>query len=365
MIVEDSDMDSDQDTQDNLRFHARLTREADEQDREIWTEDEKKMAIKALEDLEEKEMEPEEAVDKNWKEIDSTFRFHARKAFLTYPQVGNLSHEEVFEALQEKWPMDVKGAIITKEKHFDGGMHFHVLLYFNRKMKLRGARCFDIWWDLHPNIQTPKNETAVLAYISKTQADGKPPFKISFGNTKEDMSFVNSNGFLKKRAESLAYKHHLKAENKPSCHGKELKIGGLSFTFNLDPAVKKRNLWIWGSPDQYKTHQVDEQVHIYKVYCRGPKPYPYDVFDNEEIIWNDDHEDLNQAEICHMTNTTKVPRQVFGATRNVVRRMPEGKPLIYLCTTNYEPPWVTEDWFKSRFHVWYVDEHGVWTDKTL
>ena len=76
-----------------------------------------------------------------------TFRFAAKHGLLTYPQCDGLDPWKIVDMLSEH------GAecIIGKERHRDGGLHFHAFFMFERKFESRNVRIFDVD-GRHPNV---------------------------------------------------------------------------------------------------------------------------------------------------------------------------------------------------------------------
>ena len=56
--------------------------------------------------------------------------------------------------------------IIAKEKHKDGGTHYHVLIKFSKKVDIRNQNYFDVL-QFHPNIQAVRHWGKTLNYIKK------------------------------------------------------------------------------------------------------------------------------------------------------------------------------------------------------
>lgn len=85
------------------------------------------------------------------------FRFQAERVLLTYSQTGELTKEDVFHTLAERFHVDLY--CLGQENHEDGGWHIHVLLKFKGKLDRRGADIFDVFDGTnnhHPNIKPVK-----------------------------------------------------------------------------------------------------------------------------------------------------------------------------------------------------------------
>lgn len=94
---------------------------------------------------------------------EGTFRFNARKVFLTYAKCP-LAKSAVYEAINSKYP--VKYACVCIEEHEDGEKHLHCAIEFMKKTSSRKQTMFDVE-GYHPNIQVPKNWPATKNYVKK------------------------------------------------------------------------------------------------------------------------------------------------------------------------------------------------------
>lgn len=93
-----------------------------------------------------------------------TFRFNAKRAFLTYPRCGELTKERLLDFLR-----DDRGAswyCISLEQHEDGGNHLHAYCEWLERLDVRDERHFDVDGQ-HPNIQSVRNRASVLKYVQK------------------------------------------------------------------------------------------------------------------------------------------------------------------------------------------------------
>lgn len=92
-----------------------------------------------------------------------SFRLNARCLYLTYPQVGDVTTDNLEDVLKAK---GAKKYIIGVENHQDGGTHFHVLVDMERTIDWTGASCLDIG-TLHGNYQAARKPMDVLVYVTK------------------------------------------------------------------------------------------------------------------------------------------------------------------------------------------------------
>jgi len=303
------------------------------------------------------EQEPVEE-KKGPEEKKKGFDLKRKEFFLTYPQAGILTAQDIWDAYEQKWPMEVKGARIVKELHLDGSPHFHVILRFNTTMRIKRPDAFDVW-GYHPNIQPLRSMKAATCYVHLRKHGKKG--KVSFFGDEGDLDTSVPTNFNKKKADWEEWRQHLKRETLEDYTGQDITMG--SKTFPIDMTVKKRHLWIYGAPDQGKSTLVEDAIYKYKVFKRKAKPYSYEGFQNHDIVWCDDSKDLDKEELCHMSGKYRIQTVVHGPTRNRCYYMPDNKNLLIIVCTNDEPLWLAEDWFQNRFFVWHVNEHGVWTQR--
>lgn len=90
-------------------------------------------------------------------------RISARRLFLTYSQVPEeMTHEDVLESLRKK--LTFKNYVIAKERHVDGGAHFHVILIAkeHKKYEYKKPNLLDI--EYREKVYQ-KNYTAINNFI--------------------------------------------------------------------------------------------------------------------------------------------------------------------------------------------------------
>ncbi|UDN67450.1 replication-associated protein [robinz virus RP_258] len=92
------------------------------------------------------------------------FDFHAKRAFLTYAQCGDIEKEDLRDFLVEE--KNVEWYIIGKETHADGGLHLHAYVEWTRQQRIRDARHFD-FREVHPNWQPVRRPVECQKYCVK------------------------------------------------------------------------------------------------------------------------------------------------------------------------------------------------------
>lgn len=107
------------------------------------------------------------------------FSFDGQLAFLTYPQCGDLSREQLRDFLVGT--LGAEQFCIARELHEDGEPHLHAVVRWGRRKRLVGANCFDVE-GRHPNVQRPRSLRDCLAYVRKSDdnvLDSEPPLVVS------------------------------------------------------------------------------------------------------------------------------------------------------------------------------------------
>lgn len=106
------------------------------------------------------------------------FRLNTKNVFLTYPQV-DFTRDELLVFLRT---FDCTYLLVARERHVDGGLHYHCCLSFQRKINIRDSTKFD-FRGYHPNIQSSRRITDVIRYCKKEgdfTEEGVPPVKRSW-----------------------------------------------------------------------------------------------------------------------------------------------------------------------------------------
>lgn len=92
------------------------------------------------------------------------FRLNAKNFFLTYPQSGDKTCDELYTFLDTE--LDIKAIAICREKHEDGNFHLHAVVACNRKYNIRNQ--FRLDFDgLHGSYEAAKSLKAAYKYVNK------------------------------------------------------------------------------------------------------------------------------------------------------------------------------------------------------
>lgn len=102
--------------------------------------------------------------------IIKKFSIYAKKLFLTFPNVNdpNINLQYIKNKLEtHHYSKTLEYAIIAKEKHENNIPHYHLLLVFKKKHRIRNPNFFDFLCDKHGNYQTCRNVNKSIQYITK------------------------------------------------------------------------------------------------------------------------------------------------------------------------------------------------------
>lgn len=94
----------------------------------------------------------------------SQFRLNAKHLFITYPQCGSVTKEQLLTFLQTTG--GIRRAIIALEQHQDGNNHLHAYIEYTKRLNIKNPRKFDME-GLHPNITSCRNIMASINYCIK------------------------------------------------------------------------------------------------------------------------------------------------------------------------------------------------------
>ncbi len=207
------------------------------------------------------------------------FRINAKKVFLTYPQCGDLTREDVLEMAKLYGP--INSYTIGLEKHQDGNNHIHAAISYGIKLDITDPHGFDVKGH-HGNYQGAKKWPGVVAYCAK---GGN-----FITNTILDMSTPDN--YVKRKRDFTEWKKDLNAITMD-----EVKIElRLWQKFVIEkvtgPWEKRKIYWIW-------SHESGTGKSTLMDYCcatlklnilPADEPNLKDIlyaYSNQNIIWFD------------------------------------------------------------------------------
>lgn len=120
-----------------------------------------------------------------------------------------------------------------------------------------------------------------------------------------------------------------------------------------DPKVKKRHWYLWGRPDLGKTYLLSQLFKNKRVYWRPQMKYPFESYDNQDIIIYDDVLP-SIGELIDVSNTVYNMKHVYGDTRNkpVFWKREHTRTMIIMAN---HPPAFLDEAFRARFTVVHLD----------
>jgi len=96
----------------------------------------------------------------------NTFRLHAKKLFLTFPQC-DLSKERCLENAEAYFENNIEWIVIAQESHQDGSPHLHVGVCLKNECDIRNAKSLDIVGTKHGDYRSMLKPMECLRYITK------------------------------------------------------------------------------------------------------------------------------------------------------------------------------------------------------
>lgn len=278
------------------------------------------------------------------------FRLQCKRFSLTYPRCG--VERETFERAFRLQHSGFSTCVCAKERHKDGGFHFHVFLEYEHKKDVQSAAHFDLQIEgdsFHPNIQKTKNKKAWLKYIAKEGDHGAiemPAFdprdyevgkkKASYLDLEWEREFL-----IRKHQQDIAYPIKL------VCAGKTYEM------HKPDIKLKKRSWWLVAAPSAGKTKWVNKTFAGCNVYCPREGDYPFEGYQNQEIIIYDDRTKVPFSEFSAVLNKWDIIMPVVGKVRYTTQNWPLGhtRSCVVLSNKTIEESMPQEDWvrMKKRF----------------
>lgn len=194
------------------------------------------------------------------------FNMKSKNIFLTYPQIGDITREEIKDFLCSK--LKLKKYVIALEKHEDGGNHIHAHISLAYNKNIKNERFFD-YKGHHPNIQSMRNVNACRNYVMKDGNyiyHGYKDEPITPDVWKEAMDLAKDDAHAaidlldqKKPQDMLKFGHNIEAnikrrENTQIYKNNEFKFKDLPKVFKWKTLMlETRALWLMGASNVGKT----------------------------------------------------------------------------------------------------------------
>lgn len=94
------------------------------------------------------------------------FRLSAKRVFATWSQVGNYTLEQWSSELEKQDYGCPFKYVVGRERHQDGGVHFHAILEFEKKRNFRSANCLDLF-GIHGKYESVRDIQSCYRYCTK------------------------------------------------------------------------------------------------------------------------------------------------------------------------------------------------------
>jgi hypothetical protein len=209
------------------------------------------------------------------------YHLNGMQLYLTYPQCGNLTREEVLEQVEREFG-EVRQYVMCYELHKNGGRHIHAYIKLCKKVHRRGS---PRWLDIngyHPNIEHRiRSLSAVIKYVTKggdyisknidvdyfLSSEGRQRNGVRMKvcvdileNDKTLLDIVNSYktplfGLTGLSRDVELYKNLCLEANTEHNPLREFSIAGIPFTF--EGRHKEKQFWIMGPTNTGKTTIIE------------------------------------------------------------------------------------------------------------
>lgn len=290
-------------------------------------------------------------------EKQTSYRISSKSLFLTYPQCPLSLHDflQLFSTLTNFGSN--KLYYISTEKHTSTeGDHLHVYIEYHEKQEMRDATSF--YTLIHnnkkyvPHFEKIKkgegNKNRIILYVCK------------YDNfiTNYKPSSITSNNYSKNIADHAAWQRDRELViRQPNIY----PIKYFEQTIEKpDPSNKKRHLWIIGAPDIGKTYNLNKSLFSFTYYLRKPDRYPFESYNQEEIVVYDDIYPITFQELTCITQTfTNSQTTVPGGSRYRPNYIHKDITRTIMVVSNDFPNYFTSDTnkidnskaFAARFKV--------------
>lgn len=279
-----------------------------------------------------------------------SFDFHATRVFLTYSNLPeSVSMAAFMAALHLK--VDQPERLITKyicgrERHFSGAIHFHILVYFVRRLHYRDPRCFDVLLagaQRHPNFRLLKKATDEAAAIHYASKDG------DFVQSGVRL-FPTSTNYVRRKQDWQAWCDDNKRNHGLDVHGRKPVSYPLLFPDGVEvssPTADQRVRLhlVMGTPGCGKTKWLEQTLGDSDVFLASHPQYPLEGYEQEQVIVFDDYnpEKLTRDFLIRILNVTMMHNVHLGWCRGTgnkaIAKRGQSRLVIILCNQEHAPAW--------------------------
>lgn len=103
------------------------------------------------------------------KKKKGSFRMYTVQYTLTYPKCDT-KKEVAVERLKQKFGDELKGYVVSEEKHKDGTNHLHAFVLFKKRKQFTKSDCFDFVAGQHGSYEVTKSVRDWVTYVTKDGA---------------------------------------------------------------------------------------------------------------------------------------------------------------------------------------------------
>jgi len=225
----------------------------------------------------------------------------------------------------------------AREAHADGTHHMHVFVAFGRRRDLRSSRYFDLavgGRSYHSNTQKCKSAAAWKQYISKGE-----DFHVSsaesgaaYNPLGEELGKRKSMYADYQWSRDFAVSRSMRDVEYPV----ELACDGITYQLCApDPACKRRSWWIVAPPNAGKTRWINRVFAGRRIWCPRTGKYPFEGYDDQDIIIYDDREGVSFAELASVLNTWDIIQPIAGEIRYVTKNWKIGHTRSVIVLSNH------------------------------
>lgn len=212
--------------------------------------------------------------------------------------------------------------VVGKELHStpasdERSWHFHAYLAFPTKRNIKDCHYFDVTLDgkTYHGEYKAGDVRAKIWFVAYCKKDGDWLEKeeaapdlglVPLGKRKQVWDDYNWEKGLKQRMSLKEIVYPIK-----------LTVGYITYEMNKPIASeKKRSWWIKAAPNAGKTYWINKQFEGQRVYMVSRGKYPFELYNDEEIIIMDDFT-LSFDMIANILNVWTLPMHVAGDVRYV------------------------------------------------
>lgn len=280
--------------------------------------------------------------DKMEDDTAEKFRLRGKHFFLTYSSLENQGVAS--DTILGSMLVDHNAAAIQagEEKHRDGSTHIHIVMKLAEPVDSTDVRYFDVA-GAHPNIQRPPKK-ATGAKVKNWQIE-KRAYVMKDGNfwpPEEDPLSYRHMGFMlgpknfrNNKADWEAFKANCEMKRDASPYPFKLMDG--TVVNKPGPADKKCGYIICGPANCGKTYHFGKEFANKKVYKPAYGDHMWDAYNQEEVVWFDDHAKISKSDVMLLIECHQVKTHIGARYYNKQLPMNRRTGVIITCNRDNRP----------------------------